>query len=85
MIKPTHTSGDIILRRNGEPGDVPKVLGWMDKNYYHGLREANYRDQPVDPRGRRRAGVGAAFRHGPRDTNTLKDMDGRAGRLPGLG
>ncbi len=44
VIKPTHTSGDIILRRNGEPVDVPKILGWMDKNYYHGLREANYRD-----------------------------------------
>ena len=43
VIKPTHTSGDVILRRNGEPVDVPKILGWMDKNYYHNLREANYR------------------------------------------
>lgn len=44
VIKPTHTSGDVILRRNGEPLDVPKILGWMDKNYYRDLREANYRD-----------------------------------------
>jgi hypothetical protein len=44
VIKPTHTSGDVILRRNGEPVDMPKILGWMDKNYYRSWREANYRD-----------------------------------------
>ncbi|MCA1241594.1 hypothetical protein LC092_04000 [Stappia stellulata] len=44
VIKPTHTSGDIILRRNGEPVDMTTVLGWMDKNYYRDLREANNRD-----------------------------------------
>ncbi|SDU17281.1 ATP-grasp fold amidoligase family protein [Stappia sp. ES.058] len=43
-IKPTHGSGDFIIRRNGEPIDMPRVLRWFDMNYYRVWREANYRD-----------------------------------------
>ncbi|WP_051241572.1 ATP-grasp fold amidoligase family protein [Stappia stellulata] len=43
VIKPTHTSGDVVLRHGGERVDMAKILGWMDKNYYRSWREVNYR------------------------------------------
>ena len=42
-IKPTHASGEVILRRNGEPIDRDRIRGWLRLNYYPVWREANYR------------------------------------------
>jgi hypothetical protein len=42
-IKPTHVSGRVVLRRNGEPVDREKIKSWFDLNYYHVNREANYK------------------------------------------
>lgn len=42
-IKPTHTSGRLILRRNGEPIDRSEIEKWFDINYYLIGRETNYR------------------------------------------
>jgi hypothetical protein len=44
VIKPTHSSGSVIIRRNGEAIDMNRILGWFDHNYYRVWREANYRD-----------------------------------------
>ncbi|WP_029057405.1 ATP-grasp fold amidoligase family protein [Stappia stellulata] len=46
VIKPTHSSGSIIIRRNGEALNLNRILGWFDHNYYRVWREANYRDLP---------------------------------------
>ena len=43
VIKPTHTSGDVIIRKNGETIDFSVVASWLNKNYYEISREANYR------------------------------------------
>lgn len=43
VIKPTHLSGTVILRRNGEPIDFERIAGWFTRNIYEGTREANYR------------------------------------------
>ncbi|GAA3975987.1 ATP-grasp fold amidoligase family protein [Allohahella marinimesophila] len=42
-IKPTHGSGRVILRRNGEPIDKAEIKAWFDLNYYLYKREINYR------------------------------------------
>lgn len=42
-IKPTHMSGEVILRTDGEPVSMEKILGWFDASYYVQSREANYR------------------------------------------
>ena len=42
-IKPTHASGDVILRKNGEEIDINKIERWFDLNYYRVSREANYK------------------------------------------
>jgi hypothetical protein len=47
-IKPTHASGQAILRRNGEPVDREAIKRWFDMNYYTTGREANYR--PLKPK-----------------------------------
>jgi hypothetical protein len=44
VIKPTHSSGSVIIRRDGEPVDINRITGWFDHNYYRVWREANYRD-----------------------------------------
>lgn len=42
-IKPTHASGAVIIRRNGERIDIPKIEKWFDYNHYYVGRERNYR------------------------------------------
>ena len=43
VIKPTHLSGPVILRRRGEPLDHGRIDTWLRSNYYDNGREANYR------------------------------------------
>lgn len=42
-IKPTHLSGHVILRRDGEGIDLDRMRGWFGMNHYRAGREANYR------------------------------------------
>lgn len=42
-IKPTHTSGHVILRTDTQPVDTTKIKNWFDVNYYMNYREANYK------------------------------------------
>ena len=42
-IKATHTSGRVILRKNGEPIDREFIKSWFQTNYYRVGREANYK------------------------------------------
>jgi hypothetical protein len=44
VIKPTHSSGRLIIRRDGEPVDRDQIAGWFDENYYLACRERNYRN-----------------------------------------
>jgi hypothetical protein len=43
VIKPTHMSGEVILRRGGSPVDLDTLRRWFQSNYYDTSREANYR------------------------------------------
>jgi hypothetical protein len=43
VIKATHTSGRVILRKNGEPIDREFIKSWFHTNYYRVGREANYK------------------------------------------
>jgi hypothetical protein len=43
VIKPTHSSGRVILRKNGEPIDLKIIMKWFDHNHYKSGREANYK------------------------------------------
>ena len=42
-IKPTHLSGEVILRTQGEPIDFEKITSWFSKNHYRNGREWNYK------------------------------------------
>ncbi|MBK8508485.1 MAG: hypothetical protein IPL51_07470 [Candidatus Competibacteraceae bacterium] len=42
-IKPTHASGEVIIRRNNEPLDMERIKSWFKLNYYLVTREANYK------------------------------------------
>jgi hypothetical protein len=44
VIKPTHSSREVIIRRNRKP-DVPleRLTQWLGSNYYRDGRERNYR------------------------------------------
>lgn len=42
-IKPTHASGQAILRRQGEPVDRERIKRWFKINYYTTGREVNYK------------------------------------------
>ncbi|MBK8185191.1 MAG: hypothetical protein IPK63_20745 [Candidatus Competibacteraceae bacterium] len=42
-IKPTHASGQVIIRKNNEPIDRERIKRWFKLNYYDVTREANYR------------------------------------------
>jgi hypothetical protein len=42
VIKPTHMSGTVILRRNGEPVDLGLIERWFATNLYVESRESNY-------------------------------------------
>lgn len=44
VIKPTHGSGQIIIRENNEPVDLKAIDAWFSMNYYDWTREASYRD-----------------------------------------
>jgi teichuronopeptide biosynthesis TupA-like protein len=44
VIKPTHMSGEIILRRGGSAIDLEKVRSWFDRDFYSVSREVNYRN-----------------------------------------
>ena len=43
VIKPTHLSGPVILRKNGEPIDRRQFAAWFADNYYFRTRERQYR------------------------------------------
>jgi len=42
-IKPTHSCGQVILRKDGEELDREEIKSWLAINYYEVGREANYR------------------------------------------
>jgi hypothetical protein len=42
-IKPTHASGEIIVRRQGEVLDLDRMRRWFSLNYYRAGRERNYK------------------------------------------
>ena len=42
-VKPTHASGVVVIRRNGEPVSLEQLRGWFTWNYYLQRREANYK------------------------------------------
>ncbi len=43
VIKPTHMSGPVMLRTNGQDIDRSKFRRWFATNYYHQTRERNYK------------------------------------------
>lgn len=43
VIKPTHASGEVIIRRHGEALDLDRIRRWFQLNYYRRSRESNYR------------------------------------------
>lgn len=43
VIKPTHSSGQILVRYQGEPVDRQKIASWLRYNHYLKGRERNYR------------------------------------------
>jgi len=43
VIKPTHASGEVIIRRAGEPVDRERIARWFSLNFYNVGREDNYR------------------------------------------
>jgi hypothetical protein len=45
-IKPAHSSGQVIIRKQGEKLDLDSISEWLRENYYYKSREANYRDLP---------------------------------------
>jgi hypothetical protein len=42
-IKPTHASGEVIIRKNGDQIDRNRIKRWFEINYYRLHREANYK------------------------------------------
>ena len=42
-IKPTHESGHVMLRKNGEAIDFKTIERWFELNHYRRGREANYK------------------------------------------
>ena len=42
-IKPTHSSGEIIRRKDSEPIEYNTIERWFRQNYYRAGREANYK------------------------------------------
>lgn len=43
VIKPTHASGQFIIRDSDDPLDLNRIKSWLRLNYYNLSREANYR------------------------------------------
>jgi len=44
VIKPTHMSGEVIIRKKGEKINLNKILNWLTLNYYNRSREVNYKN-----------------------------------------
>lgn len=42
VIKATHDSGGVFIRKAGKPVDLDKVCSWLRRNYYWVAREPNY-------------------------------------------
>lgn len=42
VIKPTHYSGEVIIRDKEQPLELKRINDWLAKNYYDVLRERNY-------------------------------------------
>ncbi len=42
-IKPTHLSGNVILRRQNSPINLEEMKLWFNNSFYHVNREANYK------------------------------------------
>lgn len=42
-IKPTHMSGQVILRKQDKPIDFEKINKWFSMSFYHANREVNYK------------------------------------------
>ena len=43
VIKPTHMSGEVIIRKDNETIDYNLIKKWFLSNYYNRSREANYK------------------------------------------
>ena len=43
VIKPTHMSGHIIIKKNSGQIDLKKIQKWFSMNYYNRAREINYK------------------------------------------
>ena len=43
VVKPTHSSGKVYFVKEGSAVDTDEFIRWLDLNYYHVSREANYR------------------------------------------
>ena len=43
VIKPTHLSRRIVIRRDGESLDLDKIRTWFDESLYRSAREQNYK------------------------------------------
>ena len=43
MIKPTHLSGHLIIKKEEDGVDLEKIKKWFSMNYYDRSREANYK------------------------------------------
>lgn len=43
-IKPTHASGEVIIRQNNDEIEINKIKGWFNLNYYKIGREVNYKN-----------------------------------------
>jgi TupA-like ATPgrasp len=44
VIKPTHASGEVIVRQRGEPIDRQRIAKWFSLNFYESGREQNYKN-----------------------------------------
>jgi hypothetical protein len=42
VIKPTHLSGEVILRKHGEALDILQIESWFGRSFYEQGRERNY-------------------------------------------
>ena len=43
VVKPTHMSGQIIIKKNSDQIDLKKIQKWFSMNYYNRSREINYK------------------------------------------
>ena len=44
VIKPTHMSGYVILKKKNDAVDTNRVKKWFSMNFYNRSRERNYKD-----------------------------------------